>query len=57
MPNTTIEPTILSASIDYEAANGPLITLTLQYTGEVDLSGKFTVGNLLKMELPSKPQP
>jgi hypothetical protein len=56
MPNVTIEPTILSAAVDEESAQ-KTITLVLAYGGEVDLGGKFTVGNTLKLELPSKPQP
>lgn len=57
MPNITIEPVITSASIEDTGHNLKTITLTLIYDGNVDLSGKLTVGNLLKMELPSKPQP
>jgi hypothetical protein len=56
MPNVNIEPIILSAAVDEEGAQ-KTITLVLAYDGEVNLNGKFTVGNTLKMELPSKPQP
>lgn len=56
MPNVTIEPVITSSTIDDEGAQ-KTITLVLAYEGTVALEGKFTVGNTLKMELPSKPQP
>lgn len=56
MPNQSIEPVITSATVD-ESGVLKTITLVLSYEGNVNLDGKFTVGNTLKMELPSKPQP
>lgn len=56
MPNQSIEPVITSATVDEEGVV-KTITLVMTYSGGVDLDGKFTVGNTLKIELPSKPQP
>lgn len=56
MPNI-ISPVIESVSVDLKENGDQIVTLELKYTGEEDLSDKFTVSDELSIEIPSHAPP
>lgn len=54
---TTISPVIEEVSVGLKENGDQIVTLQLKYTGEEDLSNKFTVSDELNIEIPSHAPP
>lgn len=54
---TTISPVIEVASVDVKENGDQIVTLQLRYSGQEDLSDKFTVDDELNIEIPSHAPP